>query len=48
GAALIANGLAGGKYETLIDVMELKKARGTSLDHILLPEIAAIKKEYLQ
>ncbi|MCE8429348.1 MAG: DUF1464 family protein [Candidatus Methanoperedens sp.] len=48
GAALIANGLAGGKYEPLIDVMELKKARGTSLDHILLPEIAAIKKEYLQ
>lgn len=46
GAALVANGLAGGKYEPLVDVMELKKANGTSLDYILLPEMAVIKKEY--
>lgn len=46
GAAIIANGLARGKYEELIDVMEIRQAKGTSLDHIILPEIETIKKEY--
>ncbi len=46
GAALIANGLAGGKYKKLVDVMKIKDARGTSLDYILLPEIENLKKEY--
>jgi predicted butyrate kinase (DUF1464 family) len=46
GAALIADGLAGGAYEELIDVMKIREAKGTSLDHILLPEIEALKKEY--
>ncbi len=46
GAALIADGLAGGKYEDLIEVMRIKKAKGTSLDYILLPEIETLKKDY--
>jgi predicted butyrate kinase (DUF1464 family) len=46
GAALIASGLSGGTYEELIDVMKIREANGTSLDHILLPEIEALKKEY--
>ncbi|MCX9025028.1 MAG: DUF1464 family protein [Candidatus Methanoperedens sp.] len=46
GAALIANGLAGGRYDELIDVMKIREAKGTSLDYILLPEIEALKKEY--
>lgn len=46
GAALIANGLAGGKYRELIDTMRIREAKGTSLDYILLPEIDAVKKEY--
>ncbi len=46
GAAVIASGLAGGKYKELIDVMEIKKAKGTSLDYILLPEIGKLKKDY--
>jgi len=46
GAALIANGLAGGRYRDLIDVMRIKEAKGTSLDYILLPEIESLKKEY--
>lgn len=46
GAALIANGLSGGEYSGLIDVMKIKEAKGTALDHILLPEIQALKKEY--
>ena len=46
GAALIANGLAGGKYSELIDLMQIREAKGTSLDYIMLPEIEALKKEY--
>ncbi len=46
GAALIANGLAGGKYSELIDMMQIRDAKGTSLDYILLPEIEALKKDY--
>lgn len=46
GAALIADGLAGGRYGELIDVMKIRKAKGTSLDYILLPEIDSLKKEY--
>ena len=46
GAAIIANGLAGGSYSQLIETMQIRKAKGTSLDHILLPEIETIKKDY--
>lgn len=46
GAALIANGLAGGRYSELIDIMQIREAKGTSLDYILLPEIDTLKKEY--
>ncbi len=46
GAALIANGLAGGRYSQLVEAMQIREAKGTSLDYILLPEIEALKKEY--
>ncbi len=46
GAALIANGLAGGEYSGLIEVMRIREAKGTSLDNILLPEIDSLKREY--
>lgn len=46
GAALIANGLAGGRYSQLVEAMRIREAKGTSLDYILLPEIEALKKEY--
>ena len=46
GAAVIADGLAGGKYSELIDVMGIRQAKGTALDYILLPEIDLLKKEY--
>jgi predicted butyrate kinase (DUF1464 family) len=36
GAALIANGLAGGRYAELIEVMQLRRARGTVLDYLKL------------
>lgn len=46
GAAIIANGLAGGSYSQLIETMHLRKAKGTALDNILLPEIETIRKDY--
>lgn len=46
GAAVIADGLAGGVYSGLIDVMNIRQAKGTVLDYTLLPEIEALKKEY--
>jgi predicted butyrate kinase (DUF1464 family) len=46
GAAIVANGLAGGSYSGLTGVMKIREAKGTSLDYILLPEIEALKKDY--
>jgi len=42
GAALIADGLAGGKHAALTDVMGIREASGTVLDHlkIITPEAA--------
>jgi len=34
GAAIIADGIAGGKYSQLIEKLGIKKAKGTVLDHI--------------
>jgi len=34
GAAVLANGIAGGKYFRLVEVMELEKSKGTILDHV--------------
>ncbi|MEM1945156.1 MAG: DUF1464 family protein [Nitrososphaerota archaeon] len=36
GAGLVANGVAGGKYSELVEVMKLKNSHGTVLDHIHL------------
>ncbi|NJD54628.1 MAG: DUF1464 domain-containing protein [Candidatus Methanoperedens sp.] len=46
GAAIIANGLAGGCYSQIIETLQIREAKGTSLDYILLPEIEALKNEY--
>jgi predicted butyrate kinase (DUF1464 family) len=34
GAAIIADGLAGGEFKELVEHLEIKKARGTALDYI--------------
>ena len=34
GAALLADGLAGGKSAALVDAMGIREARGTVLDHL--------------
>ncbi|MGA2385917.1 MAG: DUF1464 family protein [Candidatus Bathyarchaeia archaeon] len=38
GAAIIANGLAHGKYEPIVDVMRLRESKGGIFDHIYLDE----------
>ncbi|MEM4281053.1 MAG: DUF1464 family protein [Candidatus Caldarchaeum sp.] len=37
GAALIANGVGGGKYSKLVETLELTKSSGTVLDYVRLP-----------
>lgn len=46
GAALLANGLAGGQYKKIVDVMRIKEAKGTVLDHIYMKGIDEIKQKY--
>ena len=48
GAALIAEGLAGGTYERLVEVMELRKTSGTTLDHLYVEGAEALRKKYLE
>jgi predicted butyrate kinase (DUF1464 family) len=38
GAAVIANGIAGGKYEKLVEIMALRKSSGGIFSHIYLDE----------
>lgn len=40
GAALLADGLANGAYRELVDVLRLREAAGTALDHIYIPGLA--------
>ena len=47
GAALIAEGLAGGKHKPLVEVMELSETSGTALDHLYVEGAEALRKKYL-
>jgi predicted butyrate kinase (DUF1464 family) len=38
GTTLIADGIAGGKYRELVEVMNIKDAKGTILDYIFFPD----------
>jgi predicted butyrate kinase (DUF1464 family) len=38
GAALIANGIVGGKYHDLVDVARIKDTHGTVLDYVYFPD----------
>lgn len=46
GAALIADGLAGGKYKRLVEVLDIRNASGSVFDHIYLSNSQEIKKRY--
>ncbi|MDI6868055.1 MAG: DUF1464 family protein [Coprothermobacterota bacterium] len=47
GAAIIANGMAGGKFKELVEVMELKGAKGTLLDHLYIKDTERLREKYL-
>jgi predicted butyrate kinase (DUF1464 family) len=48
GAAIIADGLAGGQFKDLIETSRIKEAKGSNLDHIYLKKIEDIKKKYCE
>lgn len=48
GAALLADGLAGGKYSNLVECLRLKEAEGTPLDHIYLENFEKVRLEMLE
>jgi predicted butyrate kinase (DUF1464 family) len=47
GAAILADGLAGGRNRDLVEVMEIRKARGTALDHVYVKGAEALRQKYL-
>lgn len=47
GAALIADGLAGGQFQTLTDTMEIRGASGTVLDHVYIAGTQELIQRYL-
>lgn len=46
GAALLADGLAGGPHRTLVEALRLKEARGTLLDHLYVDGSARIRHDF--
>ena len=44
GAAMIADGLAGGRYRELVEVMRLREARGTVLDQLYLTGAEEVRR----
>jgi predicted butyrate kinase (DUF1464 family) len=48
GAALLADGLAGGRYGELVEVMEIQGAKGTVLDHLYVKDTEALRRKYLE
>ncbi len=47
GAALIAEGLAGGKYKNLIEIMGIRDAKGTCLDYLYGEKADTLRRKYL-
>lgn len=47
GAAILADGLAGGRNRELVDAMEIEGARGTVLDHLHFKGAEALRRKYL-
>lgn len=47
GAALIADGLAGGHFQNLVETMEIQGAKGTSLDHLHIKNAETLRQRYL-
>ena len=47
GAALLADGLAGGRCADLVASLQLRGAAGTVLDHLYIQDAAALRRRYL-
>jgi predicted butyrate kinase (DUF1464 family) len=47
GAAIIADGLSGGRHADLVDTMNIRGAAGTVLDHLYIRDSAALRQKYL-
>jgi len=47
GAALIADGMAGGQFAELVETMRLKEARGTVLDYLHVSLVDELRQKYL-
>jgi predicted butyrate kinase (DUF1464 family) len=47
GAAILADGLAGGQYRELVAIMEIRGAMGTVLDHLYISNAEAMREKYL-
>jgi len=48
GAALLAEGLAGGPHNSLVETMELRQAGGTVLDHLYFEGAGTFTKKHLE
>jgi predicted butyrate kinase (DUF1464 family) len=48
GAALIADGRAGGQFAGLVETMRLREAKGTVLDYLHLDLAGELKQKYLK
>jgi predicted butyrate kinase (DUF1464 family) len=48
GAALIADGMAGGQFANLVETMQLKEAQGTVLDYLYLNQAQELRQKYLK
>jgi predicted butyrate kinase (DUF1464 family) len=46
GAALVANGLAGGRYKPLVENLKIREAKGTVLDYVHLSEAGVLRSKY--
>jgi len=42
GYAIVADGIAGGRFEELIEWMKIREAKGTALDHIYHPKVGKL------
>jgi len=47
GAALIAEGMAGGMHESLVEIMGIREAKGTCLDYLYIDKADTLKRKYL-
>ncbi len=47
GYAMVADGLAGGKFKELVEYMKIKEARGSCIDHIYHPAFAKVRQKFV-